>query len=166
MTVVVPHTGNTIEVQIHKAKLMAEASILPEAYRKQPANILVAMEVADTLGITLFQAIQGVDVIKGRMAMKPELMRALILRAGHRFRVDVQAAEGCRVIVARAENPDDEQVFEYTIRDAAQAGLAGQAPAQPRPLARDDLPAAHGPGDRLVAAERRRGLELHLVPVA
>ena len=57
--------------QITYAKAMAEASLLPEAYRRQPANVLVAMQAGEALGITAFQAIQGIDVInKARRAFR------------------------------------------------------------------------------------------------
>jgi hypothetical protein len=114
-----------LEEQIHYAQAMAGASLLPEAYRKQPANILIAMQAGESLGITPFQAIQGIDVIKGKMSLSAELMRALILRDGHTLRVDVLTENGCRLLVARREHPDEVQQFDYTIEDAKRAGLTG-----------------------------------------
>jgi hypothetical protein len=114
-----------LEEQIHYAQAMAGASLLPEAYRKQPANVLIAMQAAESLGITPFQAIQGIDVIKGKMSLSAEMMRALILRDGHTLRVDVLTENGCRLLVARWEHPDEVQQFDYTIEDAKRAGLSG-----------------------------------------
>lgn len=114
-----------LEEQIHYAQAMAGASLLPEAYRKQPANILIAMQAGESLGITPFQAIQGIDVIKGKMSLSAELMRALILRDGHTLRVDVLTENGCRLLVARREHPDEVQQFDFTIEDAKRAGLSG-----------------------------------------
>jgi hypothetical protein len=114
-----------LEEQIHYAQAMAGASLLPEAYRKQPANILIAMQAAESLGITPFQAIQGIDVIKGKMSLSAELMRALILRDGHTLRVDVLTENGCRLLVARREHPDEVQQFDFTLEDAKRAGLTG-----------------------------------------
>jgi hypothetical protein len=103
---------------------LAEASLLPDSYRKQPANIMVAMELAEALQIPLIQAINGVSVIKGKPTMSAELMRALVLRAGHRFKVETATDEGCRVLVARREWPDDVSEFVFTMKDAQRAGLA------------------------------------------
>jgi hypothetical protein len=114
-----------LEEQIHYAQAMAGASLLPEAYRKAPANVLIAMQAAESLGITPFQAIQGIDVIKGKMSLSAEMMRALILRDGHTLRVDVLTENGCRLLVARREHPDEVQQFDYTIEDAKRAGLSG-----------------------------------------
>ena len=118
-----PRTVETLDARIAKAKLMAEASILPPAYRKNPANILVAMEAADALDVSLMQAINGVHVIDGRMSLAAEFMRALILRDGHTFRIALLSEKGCRITAARREDPEALQTFDYTAEDARRAGL-------------------------------------------
>ena len=114
-----------LQTQLKRAELLSQASLMPPSYTRQPANVLVAMEMADTLGITLMQAIQGITVINGKMSMSAEMMRALVLRAGHRFRVEVNTDQETTVLVARREWPDDSQRFTFTIDDAARAGLSG-----------------------------------------
>ena len=114
-----------LHTQMKRAELLAQASLMPPSYTKQPANVLVAMEMADTLGISLMQAVQGITVINGKMSMSAEMMRALVLRAGHRFRVEVNTDQETTVLVARREWPDDEQRFTFTMDDAARAGLSG-----------------------------------------
>lgn len=118
-----PRAVETLDDRIAKAKLMAEASILPPSYRKNPANILVAMEAADALGISLMQAVNGVHVIDGRMALSAELMRALILRDGHLFKIEALTVNGCRILAARRDDLDNVQTFDYTAEDAKRAGL-------------------------------------------
>lgn len=114
---------DNLPAQMQKAEALAAASLLPESYRRNPPNVLVAMEVADSLGIRLMQAIQGVTVINGKLTMSAELMRALVLSAGHRFRVDEQTDQACTVTVARKEWPEDVQTFTFTMQDASRAGL-------------------------------------------
>ena len=120
-----PVVVRDLDQQVQHAKLLAEASLLPDAYRKQPANILVAMEMADSLGISLTQAINGISVIKGKPSMSAEMMRALVMRAGHRIKIDASTDKGCRILAARKEWPDDVQEFTFTMEDAQRAGLAG-----------------------------------------
>lgn len=116
-----------LNAQIEKAKLLATASLLPPAYAKNPANVLVAMEAAQALGVTLFQAIQGITVINGRMSMSAEFMRALVTSHGHMIEFEEPVtAETCTVVVARRERPDRVQRFTYSMDDAKQAGLAGE----------------------------------------
>lgn len=114
-----------LEEQISYAQALAGADLLPEAYFKKPANVLIAMQAGEALGITPFQAIQGIDVIKGKMSLSAELMRALVLRDGHTLRVDVLTDNGCRMLAARHGRPDDVQTFDFTMEDAKRAGLAG-----------------------------------------
>jgi hypothetical protein len=114
-----------VAAQMRKAEMMAASSILPKEYQKNPANLLVAMEAAEALGVTLFQAIQMVTVINGRMTMSAEGMRALVLSQGHLFRIEEETNTACRVAVARRERPDEVQTFTFTAEDAARAGLTG-----------------------------------------
>ena len=116
-----------LSVQIEKAKLLATASLLPPAYAKNPANVLVAMEAAQALGVTLFQAIQGITVINGRMSMSAEFMRALVTSKGHMIEFEEPVTDQeCTVVVARRERPNRVQRFTFTMADAKQAGLTGE----------------------------------------
>jgi hypothetical protein len=122
VAVAAPEPYSMYRAQIEKAQMLAKSDIVPEAYRQKPANILVAMEMAEALHITLFQAMQGVHTIKGRLAMYAELMRALVLRDGHTLKIDALTATGCRILAAR--QGDTELVaFEFTMVDATTAGL-------------------------------------------
>jgi len=122
MTEIVP---TNLDARVQHAKLLAEASLLPDAYRRQPANILLVQEMAEALGVPLTQAINGIAVIKGKPTMSAEMMRALVLRAGHRLKVETLTDQGCRLLVARREQPDDVQEFTFTMADAQRAGLSG-----------------------------------------
>lgn len=111
--------------RIEHAKLLATADMLPPHLRGKPANVLWTMEMADGLDLSLAQAVNGVVVINGSPSLKAETMRALVLRAGHRFRVDTQTDTECVVSVARREYPEDVQQFTYSTADAKRAGLTG-----------------------------------------
>lgn len=121
--------------QIQKAKLLADSSILPDSYKRQPANLLWAMELADALDVSLAQAITGITVIQGKPTMSAEMMRALVLRAGHRFTVSDMTDQAVTVTVARREWPDDVQQFKFSMADAQHAGLAKSATYQRHPKA-------------------------------
>ena len=121
--------------QIQKAKLLADSSILPESYRQKPSNLLWAMELAEALDVSLAQAITGITVIQGKPTMSAEMMRALVLRAGHRFRVSEMSETSVTVDVARKEWPDDVQRFTFSMADAQHAGLAGSGTYKKHPKA-------------------------------
>lgn len=124
-----------LQAQVKKAELMAASSLLPDAYRKQPANLLWAMEMAQALDVTLAQAVTGISVINGKPSMSAEMMRALVLRAGHRFTVTTLTDKAATVTVARREWPDDAQQFTFTWEDALHAGLAGSGTYKKHPKA-------------------------------
>ena len=128
-------TDIALSDQMKKAEVMAASSLLPESYRKQPANLLWAMEMADALDVSLAQAITGITVIQGKPTMSAEMMRALVLRAGHRFTVTDMSDKAVTVTVARREWPDDVQQFTFTMADAQHAGLAKSATYQKHPKA-------------------------------
>lgn len=128
-------TDIALSDQMKKAEVMAASSLLPESYRKQPANLLWAMEMADALDVSLAQAITGITVIQGKPTMSAEMMRALVLRAGHRFTVTEMSDKAVTVTVARREWPDDVQKFTFTMADAQHAGLAGSATYKKHPKA-------------------------------
>lgn len=128
-------TDIALSDQMKKAEIMAASSLLPESYRKQPANLLWAMELAEALDVSLAQAITGITVIQGKPTMSAEMMRALVLRAGHRFRVSEMSETSVTVDVARKEWPEDVQQFTFSMADAQHAGLAKSATYQKHPKA-------------------------------
>ena len=73
--------------KIQYAKLLAESGLLPASYRKQPANILYAVEYGELLGLPAIAAITGIHVIEGKPSISAGLISALVRRAGHRLRV-------------------------------------------------------------------------------
>lgn len=119
----VTHGALALSDKIAYAKALAEASLLPENYRRQPANILLAMEYGDAIGLpNAAVAIQNIHVIEGKPAASAQLIAALVRRAGHRLRVsgDNQKAR-CEII--RYDDPEYPFIVEWTIDDAVAAGL-------------------------------------------
>lgn len=117
--------ADTLSAKVTYAQHLAQAGLLPKAYQKQPANLLVAMETADALGISTMAAIQGVHVIDGKASMSAGLMSALVRRAGHILRVTGDDTRAVAEIV-RADDPDFTFRAEWTMERAKAAGLTGK----------------------------------------
>ncbi len=117
--------GGVVEKQ-DWAKAMAPAGLLPKAYQGNPANLFLAAELADSLGIDRINALTSIHVVEGKPSASADLMAALVRRAGHRLRVtgDDRAA---RAVLIRADDPEFEYVAEWDIPKAQRAGLAGKA---------------------------------------
>lgn len=113
--------------KIAYAQELANASLLPDAYKKNPSNVLWAVEYGETLGLTPMAAIQGIDVIKGKPTASAKLIASLVRQAGHRVRIwSEQDAKGNPVGIAtihREDDPDFEYRSEWTIERARTAGL-------------------------------------------
>lgn len=112
----------TLAEKIQYAERMADAGLIPQHYRKQPANILVAFEVAQALNLpNPYIAMINTYVVGGRPALMGSLVAALVRRAGHRLRVsgDGQSA------TAKILRSDDTFEFASTwsLDRAKRAGL-------------------------------------------
>jgi hypothetical protein len=105
------------------AKALAESGMLPNQYRKQPANLLYALEYAESLGLHPMAAITGIHVIEGKPSASAALISALVRRAGHKLRVRGTDTEAVAQIV-RADDPDYTFEVRWTMARAEQAGLA------------------------------------------
>lgn len=107
------------------AQALAVSGMLPSQYRQQPANLLWALEFADSLGLHPMAAITGVHVIEGKPSASANLISALVRRAGHRLRV---SGDHQRAICEIVRADDREYTFrvEWTADRAQQAGLLGK----------------------------------------
>lgn len=112
----------SLDEQWRFAEALAGAGLLPEAYRQNPANVLLAMQKAEQHNIHLMTAMEGFSPIKGKLFMEATTMRALILAAGHRFDVVELTRERC-VIVSQRRGETTEFRDEYDIEDARLGGL-------------------------------------------
>jgi hypothetical protein len=113
------------EVNWKTAQKIANTPFVPTAFRGKPEAVFAAILYGDELGLGPMQSLNSIHVIEGKPSMAPELMRALVARAGHRL--DVKLASNDKVILwgKRADN-DSEATVEWSMKDAQQAGLAGR----------------------------------------
>lgn len=115
-----PRMGTTEKLAYCRA--FAESGMLPRQYRQQPANLLYAVEYAESLGLHPMVAITGVHVIEGKPSASSALIASLVRRAGHRLRVTSSDTQAVAQVI-RADDP--EFVFEvvWTIEKARTAKL-------------------------------------------
>ncbi|MGW6518577.1 recombinase RecT [Streptomyces sp. NPDC054962] len=113
---------------------LANTPLLPDAYRKQPASVLWAMEYGRALGLDVVTTITTIHVIKGKPCQSADLMLGRARSAGHRVRIKSERTR-CEVRIMRHDDPDDETVIEWTLDDALTAGLCTLR--NDRPYSRD-----------------------------
>lgn len=127
MTDIVKHTGSALTDQIEWTRLVTDGdrsgSILPEAYRGKPANVLIAVGLGSSMGLSPAESLYRISVIKGKPTAGAELIAANVRRAGHKLRVTTEAGSATATIL-RSDDPD----FPFTVtRDMAWAQRMGLA---------------------------------------
>lgn len=116
---------NELEAYSKMAKFLFESRLYPEI--DSPAKAVVLMMTAQSMGLHPMDAIRGIDIIKGRPALKPQFLGALIIRAGHPvYDVAERSATACRILFYRREKPQKATEVTFTIEEAKAAGLAGR----------------------------------------
>jgi len=113
----IPHLNEYLAL----AGQISRTALVPEALRGRPEEVLAVMMAGNELGIGPMQALQSINIIKGKPALSAELMRALVLSAGHQFIIDAND-QSAIAKVCRAGWPEW-QTVEFNLEDAKRAGL-------------------------------------------
>ena len=120
--------ASAMPAKIAYAKALADSGLLPASYRKNPANVLWAVEYGDMLGLSTMAAITGVHVIDGKPGASAGLISALVRRAGHNLRVTGDN-KSATCVITRCDDPKHPFTVTWTLRtqpgDNPSAELAG-----------------------------------------
>lgn len=123
MTEIELHRGATLSEQMNFARLVADGSILPDAYRRNPSNVLIAVGLGQSMGLSPAESLYRIAVIKGKPTAGAELIAANVRRAGHKLRVITDEQRmSVKAVIIRADDPD----FPHeVVRDMAWAQSMG-----------------------------------------
>lgn len=118
--------GPSLPDKMEFAKALAHAGMIPKVYQAAPANVLVAIELGEALGIKPIVAINEINVINGTPSPSASLMISLARAAGHKVRVynDDTGAGVCEII--RADDPDFTHRSVWDEAKARKGGLWGK----------------------------------------
>lgn len=118
---VVP-SGNDFNSMMRVAEMLAASDLVPSAYRRKPANVLVATLAGQAFGWDPTMAMRSFHIIEGTPSLKPEIMLALVRQAGHSV-TGSTAASGATVTGTRRDTGDT-MTFTFGPEQAKAAGLA------------------------------------------
>lgn len=108
---------SALNAQMDYARAVSTGSMLPDAYRGKPADILIAVGLGQAMGLSPAESLYRIAVIKGKPTASAELIAAQVRKAGHKLRVKGDD-QTCTATIIRADDPDFP--FEVT-RDLAWA---------------------------------------------
>lgn len=111
-----------LDSQVRYAQLLAESTLIPRHLRGNPANVLLFLALAEAQQVMPAVAFTGFQVIGDQPTMKPEMMRAQIMRHGHTLTYVEQSPTRCEIRGKRADN-GSEHVAVWTLDKARTAGL-------------------------------------------
>ena len=108
----------TLPAKIAYARELANSGLLPAAYRRQPANVLYAVEYGDMLGLAPMAAITGIHIIEGKPSASAGLISGLVRRAGHKLHVTGNT-KSATCTITRSDDPEHPFVVTWTLRKNA-----------------------------------------------
>jgi hypothetical protein len=106
--------AEAFETAQRMARALCSSSVVPEAYRGNIANVLVAMEYANRLGASVLAVMQNLDVINGRPSLRSTFLIGTVNACGRftpiRFRFQGEEGKdswGCRAVAKDRESGEE-----------------------------------------------------------
>lgn len=108
--------------QMDYARTVSSASMLPENYRGKPADIMLAVGLGQSMGLSPAESLYRISVIKGKPTASAELIAANVRKAGHKLRV-VTEGQSVKATIVRADDPEFEHTVTRDMQWAQRMGL-------------------------------------------
>lgn len=113
-----------LEPAIRLTELTYSSELIPQSFRGKKGDVLAAFIRSGELHLSPFTGVSQMHSINGRVGISAELMRALILRAGHDLHIERSDAQACTIRGRRADWDESRwTAVTFTMDDAARAGL-------------------------------------------
>lgn len=133
---------STLRERMAYARSLASSGLIPKAFRsgrggddglkETTANVLLAVELGNTLGLSPLQALCQVNVVEGKPGLGAEGQLAQVIKAGHDIYVDDDASDATKaVVVCQRDGQDRVHRITYTLEDAIRGGLVRIVEGQP-----------------------------------
>lgn len=106
------------------AERLADSDVLPAHLRRKPANVLAVMFASRALDIPMWTAFQVMHLVEGKVALDATFQRAMVIRAGHKFRIIERSDVRAVAEITREDDPGHPIREEFTWAEAQAAGLA------------------------------------------
>ena len=126
----------TIDEQLQYAKAVCNGSLVPKAYQKSPANVLIAIGLGQAMGLSPAESLYRISVINGVPRASAELIATNVRRAGHRLRTyPDKENQTAKVEINRCDDPEFTFTAFWDMNQARKAGLVNKDNWQKYPVA-------------------------------
>lgn len=117
-------SNTEFDMIMRQAEMLAQSQIVPQAYQRQPANIVAAALAGRPFGWDASTSLRNVVVIQGTATIKPEALLGLIRKSGHSVTIERHADH----VIATGKRRDtgDTMAVTFSLADAQRAGLSGK----------------------------------------
>lgn len=92
------------DISIEKAKILAHSDLLPPAFQKKPANIIVALDIAKELEMSPLMVMQNIYIIHGKPSFSSSFILALLYRSKEFTSIEFEFGDDdkkCRVVATK-----------------------------------------------------------------
>lgn len=113
-----------INAQMRRAEIMAQSNMLPDKFKGNPANVLVAQEIAASMGETPWVTMSELYFVGNVPTFSAKYMRSRVRAAGHILRehYDPESMTATCTII-RKDDPDYEHTATWNMAKAKAHGL-------------------------------------------
>lgn len=120
------------------AQVFADSDIIPVTFQKKPANVFVALQMAERLGLDAMSALQHIYVVKGRPCLSSQMLISLANTSGLIDGSIIFESNGKPVpdmtVTAKAKLKSGDVVsVSFCYRQAIELGVAGNLPWKAMP---------------------------------
>ncbi len=112
---------------IEQAKLVAAAGsdVLPKGFRSNPGACLMAIEWAERMGVSIFEAVGEISFVYGKPVVSAVMQKRLASRVGYTTEV-IESTESLCTVAVHGPDGAERGRYTYTIGLAADLGLVDQ----------------------------------------
>jgi hypothetical protein len=109
------------------AQTLSKSSLIPDALKNKPGDVLVTLMTGAELGLQPMQALRSIAVVKGKPSLSADLMVSLVKQRKDVCEYLILAKSTPEVATYKAKRVGEPEPTEmsFTMQDAQRAGLTG-----------------------------------------
>lgn len=125
----------TVQDEWDYSNMISQGSLLPRDYRGNPSNVMIAIGLGRSMGLSPAESLYRINVIQGKPTASAELIAAQVRKAGHKLRVQTDEKNmSATATIIRKDDPDYPFVVTRDRAWAQSMGLINKDNYKKQPL--------------------------------